>query len=478
MLDDTIAAIATPPGEGGIGIVRVSGPEAPAILAALFRPARPWRRRIGGMERPLGPRSHHLYYGHLVDPASGEVVDEVMAVLMRAPRSYTRQDTVEVSCHGGAATLQRALELVLRHGARPAGPGEFTLRAFANGRIDLAQAEAVLDVIRARTEAGLRVALDQLGGRLSAEVRAARREVLDVLAYLTALIDFAEEDIPAQDVAGPLARARARVAELLAGADAGMLVRHGARAALVGLPNAGKSSLLNALLRHARAIVTPIPGTTRDTLEESFYLRPPAGAGQPSAPIPGLQVVLVDTAGIRAGTDDLVERLGIERSQAALRAADVALFVVDGSRPLDPDNAAIADRLAGRPTILVRHKRDLPPAVTDDELARLAPGAPIVASSAVEPEGTAELEAALWEGLTAGLVVSDAPLVTNPRHKAALARALGALDAARATQQAGLPADFVTIDLRAALDALGEITGESVGDDLLEAIFSRFCIGK
>lgn len=457
MLDDTIAAVATPPGEGGIGVVRVSGPAALAILGRVFVPARAWGRR--------GPRSHLLRYGRLIDPDTGEALDEAMAVFMQAPRTYTRQDVVELSCHGGAVPLQGALEAVLRCGARLAGPGEFTLRAFANGRLDLAQAEAVLDVIRARTDAGLRLALDQLGGSLSAEVMAARRELLDVLAYLTALIDFAEEDIPAQDVAGPLARSRERVAVLLAGADAGLLVRQGLRAALVGLPNAGKSSLLNALLRHNRAIVTDIPGTTRDTLEETLNLR-------------GIPLVLVDTAGIRAGTTDPVERLGIERSERALASADLVLFVVDASRPLEPANREIAERITGRRTILVAHKRDLPRQVAAAELAELVPGARGVATSAVEPDGIAGLESAIWELAHAGLPASDAPLVTNPRHKSALARALAGLDHARATLDAGLPADFVTIDVRAALDALGEITGERVGDDLLDAIFSRFCIGK
>ncbi len=461
-LDDTIAAISTPIGEGGIGIVRLSGPQAGDILGRIFAARPDGFRKPVGSERPLSPR--HLHYGHVVDPATGEVVDEVLAVFMPAPRTYTRQDVVEINGHGGIVPLRRVLELCLQHGARLASPGEFTVRAFLNGRLDLAQAEAVLDIVQAKTAAGLRVAVDQLAGRLSGEVRAVRGQLLEVLAYLTALVDFEHEDIPVQDVAGPLAAVRERLEQLLAGADQGLVYRHGVRTAIVGRPNVGKSSLLNALLRTSRAIVTPIPGTTRDTLEETLNLQ-------------GVPVVLVDTAGITE-PGDVIERLGVERSRAALAQADLALLVVDGSQPLQETDWQIAAAVGDKAAIVVVNKVDV---WGGGEWAGegLLPDVPRVAVSALTGQGLEALEQAIVERVFAGQVlVSDVPLVSSARHKEALARALEHVAAAQATHQQNLPADFVTIDLTAAVDALGAITGETATDDLLATIFSRFCVGK
>ena len=451
-LDDTIAAISTPLGEGGIGIVRLSGEEALPILRRLFR----------GVRGDDVMESRRLYYGHIVDPASGEVVDEVLVSYMRAPYTYTRQDVVEINAHGGIVPLRRILELTLRHGARLASPGEFTVRAFLNGRIDLAQAEAVLDIVQAKTEAGLRVAVDQLGGRLSQEVQALRARLVDVLAYLEASIDFPEDEIPPQDIAPALEQARSQIERLLARADRGMIYRQGVRAAIVGRPNVGKSTLLNALLRTERAIVTPIPGTTRDTLEETMNLR-------------GIPLVLVDTAGI-AATEDLIERLGVERSREALRRADLALLVVDGSEPLTEADREIAGLVGQRPAILVINKNDLPQVVTELDLL---PDAPRVRISALTGEGLETLEEAMVEAVFSGRVmVSDEPLVSNPRHKALLQRALEHVASAQEAHGQELPADFIAIDLTAAVNALGEITGETVSEDLLESIFSHFCVGK
>ncbi|KPL87791.1 tRNA uridine-5-carboxymethylaminomethyl(34) synthesis GTPase MnmE [Ardenticatena maritima] len=452
-LDDTIAAIATPVGEGGIGIVRISGPEALAILRRLFRPARP---------RPF--ESHRLMYGHIVDPHTGDVVDEVMAVYMRAPHTYTRQDVVEIHGHGGMAPLRAVLSLVLSAGARLAEPGEMTLRAFLNGRIDLAQAEAVLDVVRARTEAGLQAALRQLGGHLSDDIRHARQMLLDVLAHLTALIDFPEDDVPPQDIAPDLERVAAHLERLIATADRGMLLREGVRVAIVGRPNVGKSSLLNRLLRHDRAIVTDIPGTTRDVLEETLNVR-------------GIPVVVVDTAGIRQ-TQDVVEAIGVERSRAAIAQADLVLLVLDASQPLTDEDHAIAAEVEGRPAIVVLNKTDLPRRLFPDNVPFL-PAAPRVELSAQQGEGLDRLEETIFEQVTGGHVMPlHGALVTNPRHKAALQRALDHVRAAQSTYAAGLPADFITIDLHSAVNALGEITGETATEDLLDTIFSRFCIGK
>lgn len=459
-LDDTIAAISTPIGEGGIGIVRMSGPEAHAILQKLFVKGKPANIQypISNIQRP-----NYLLYGHIIDPETSEVIDEVLVSYMKAPRTYTRQDVAEINCHGGIAPLRRTLELCLRQGARLASPGEFTLRAFINGRIDLAQAEAVLDIVRAKTEAGLRVAVGQLEGRLSEQVRSVRRRLVDVLAYLEATIDFEEDEIPEQDIAPDLEEVRRQLEKLLAHADRGIIYRQGIRTAIVGRPNVGKSSLLNALLRTSRAIVTPIPGTTRDTLEETLNLQ-------------GIPLVLVDTAGIVAETEDVIEQLGIERSRSALAQADLALLVVDGSEPLTEADRQIAGLAAGKTAILVVNKIDLPRAVGDFDILTEATQVEI---SALTGEGLEELEGAIVEVVFSGQVLaSDEPLVSSPRHKDILKRALDHLASAREAHAGGMPADFVAIDLTSAVNALGEITGETVTEDLLETIFSEFCVGK
>lgn len=459
-LDDTIAGIATALGEAGIGVLRISGPDARPILQRLFRPA----GRLGTWT----PESHRMVYGHVIDPETGAVVDEAMAVWMQAPRSYTRQDVVEIQTHGGATVLRSALGLVLAAGARLAEPGEMTLRAFLNGRLDLAQAEAVLDVVRARTEAGLQVAQAQLGGALSQEIRQARAALLEVLAHLSALIDFPEDDVPPQAIRPQLDEAERVLAELLKTADRGILLREGLRVAIVGRPNVGKSSLLNRLLRHERAIVTEIPGTTRDLLEESLSIR-------------GIPVVLADTAGIRE-TSDVVEALGVARSRAALERADLVLLVLDASQPLTDEDRALAASVAGRPVIIVWNKIDLLDGASRPEAHDAPlPEAPRVEVSARTGEAIADLEALVWELVMGGQVVATTgreALVSNPRHKAAIRTALNNLRAARSGLDEGLPADFLTIDLTAAVNALGEITGETATEDLLDVIFSRFCIGK
>ncbi len=457
-LDDTIAAIATPTGEGGIGIVKISGPQAPAILSRLFEPA-------GGRHGRVAALPRRLTWGRIRDPRTGRLVDEVLAVLMPAPHSYTREDVVEIQSHGGIVAVRHILELALWAGARAAGPGEMTLRAFLNGRLDLAQAEAVLDVVTARTDAALRVAVDQLGGHLSARVRPVRARLVGVLAYLEASIDFVEDEIPPQDIGPSLSHVAAGLVELLATAERGMIYRQGVRAAIVGRPNVGKSSLLNALLRGERAIVTPIPGTTRDTLEETLNLS-------------GVPLILVDTAGIRLHAENEVEQLGIERSRAALQRADLALFVVDGSQPLEALDHAVARLVDTKPALVTINKCDIPGegAVASGDLL---PDAPHRRISALTGQGLAELEQAILELLLGGQVnASDTPLVSNPRHKAALSRALDHVRAALDGEQDAVSADLLAIDVRDAVDALGEITGETAGEDLLEAIFSQFCVGK
>ncbi len=484
MQNDTIAAIATPPGVGGIGVIRVSGPEAFArVLPLLQRPS----RKAGELPQYTGftlPSSHMLTYGHVIDPNTSEMLDEVLAAFMRAPHTYTREDVVEISGHGGPLVLQRILRLVLSQGIRMANPGEFTLRAFLNGRLDLAQAEAVMDLISAQTEAGQRLAIQQLRGRISDQVQEARRTVLDVVARIEASIDFPEEDVPVPQPADlqPLIEiAIQQVNALLAGSEQGRLYRQGLRTAIIGRPNVGKSSLLNALLRSERAIVTPIAGTTRDTVEEVVNLR-------------GIPLHLIDTAGITP-SDDPVEQIGVQRSRTAAETADVILLVFDGAEPLSEQDRLVSQEVQAmdRPVILVVNKADRPQCLEINQLHSMwADGShgvdtsamstinrPLVMTSTLMGTGLSELEETIAELVLAGKTVQgESALVTSARHSEALRRTVEHLRASLIPLQQGLPLDFVSIDLRAAYDALGEVTGETASEDLLERIFSEFCIGK
>jgi len=445
MYQDTIVAISTPLGEGGIGIVRLSGAEARPIAETIFQGKLSNRR---------------LSYGHIIDPDSSEVVDEVLVSYMPAPHTYTREDVVEINCHGGPLPLQRILQLALRCGARLANPGEFTLRAFLNGRIDLAQAESVLDIVTARTQASLRLALQGLRGGLSGAVKSLRSELMSTLAYLTARIDFPEDEVEPQDVVQSLSESLARLRGLIATADSGIVYRQGVRTAIVGRPNVGKSSLLNRLLRQNRSIVTPIPGTTRDTVEEVVNLR-------------GVPFLLVDTAGI-IHSKDVVESLGVERSRRAVEQADLVLLVLDISEPLTDADRDIIALIGDRPALVAANKSDLRQEAQIDGLPW-----EVVRTSALTGDGLSELEARMVNLALGGDVVTcDALMVANPRHKAALERAEKSLVQALDGVASGLPDDFITIDLTAALNCLGEITGETVHEELLEAIFSNFCVGK
>jgi tRNA modification GTPase len=450
---DTIAAISTPLGEGGIGVVRVSGPAAVAVAAALFRGA--------GGQGPETFASHTAHYGRVVEPGTGEMIDECVLTLFRGPHSYTGEDVAELSCHGSNVVLARVLDAARRCGARLAEPGEFTRRAFLNGRLDLARAEAVSDVIRARTEAALRVATRQLEGRLSATIRALRTELITLLAEIEAAIDFPDDVAPpdAAEVATRLEATRAGAEALLRTADAGRIYREGAGVVIAGRPNVGKSSLLNALLRENRAIVTPIPGTTRDVIEESVNIR-------------GIPLRAIDTAGLRE-TPDPVEQIGVGRSRQQLAAADLVLIVVDASAGLAPEDRAILGEVAGKRSILVANKCDLGDRLTD------LPSLPAVRTVATRGEGIEELEEAI-----AGCLVGDAGAgadgvwVSNVRHRARLEAAAAAVAAARNAVGAGFEQDVVAIDVKIAAEALGEITGETVTEETISQIFARFCVGK
>jgi len=445
MYNDTIAAISTPIGEGGIGIVRLSGPEALSIASKLFT------EKLA---------DHRVVHGHIIDPNTKEIVDEVLTCYMAAPHTYTAEDVVEINCHGGPIPLQAILELLLKHGARLANPGEFTLRAFLNGRIDLAQAESVLDIIRAKTAASLRVAMQGLKGNLSSSIKSIRTDLMNALAYLTARIDFPEDEIDEQNIIPILKEARDKLQKIADSADQGIIYRQGIKTAIVGRRNVGKSSLLNRLLKQNRAIVSPVPGTTRDTLEEIVNIR-------------GVPFVLVDTAGL-AAHHGLVESLGAERSREAIIKADFVLLVIDSSVPLRSTDKDIINMLSEKSVLVAANKSDLKRKAKLDDIPF-----EIVYVSALTGEGIDQLENRMATSVLGGKVLSsDLLLVSNPRHKACLEQAIKHLDQALAGIDSQIPDDFVTIDLTSALNALGEITGETVNDELLEIIFSNFCIGK
>ncbi|MDR1816314.1 MAG: tRNA uridine-5-carboxymethylaminomethyl(34) synthesis GTPase MnmE [Clostridiales Family XIII bacterium] len=487
---DTIAAISTAPGEGGIGIVRMSGARAGEILARVFV------RPLTAVHNETFP-DRAMVYGHVVDPGSGEVVDEVLAVLMRGPGSYTGEDVCEIQCHGGTVPLRRILEICYREGAAPAAPGEFTKRAFLNGRIDLVQAGAVADLIRAGTERSYRAARAQAEGRLSARIREARELLLSALAEAVARMDYPEafeDEGKSLSFSGLSRESRKIVDELLASVEEGRLVRDGLRVCIVGAPNVGKSSLFNALARENAAIVTAVPGTTRDALEIWLNVR-------------GMPVMLVDTAGIREAAGE-IEALGIEKSRERMAAADVLLFVLDGSRPItDEDRAVAADLDAGKRTFLVLNKQDLPQAVSPEEARALAPHAGAVISLSAAGADSGRQDAApttttVGDGLARPATPDDAAgvraleealvrvagegapaagggaLVTRAWQAELLARAAAELDEAEEIFAHGDAPEFAEVNLRAAYEALGELIGETYTDDILDRVFSDFCVGK
>lgn len=466
---DTIAAVATPPGAGAIGIVRVSGPLSPSLASSLIKLSGP---------KPLDqcdPRQIHL--GLLHD--SGAPVDQVMAVLFRAPQSYTGEDVLEIYCHGGGAVLKRALDLVLSRGARPAEPGEFSQRAFLNGKLDLAQAEAVADMIAARTEPARAAAWSQMQGSLSRKVQDIRGVLLELLAHLEVNLDHSDDatvgpTLAAEAMAQKLNGCNQILDELLRGYEYGRLLKEGVRVAIVGRPNVGKSSLLNRLLRSDRAIVTDVPGTTRDTLEEGFDLF-------------GIPAVLIDTAGIRDAHSDPVEKIGIERTHRAIEEADLVLALFDRSEPLAEGDRTIAALLRSKnKKCAVLNKSDLPTKINPSDVADMIGGGPVASVSSLSGAGIEDLLMTLKELASSrpGTGTLDAPpdaaplWVTSVRHRDCLARARASLERAQdACKEADMD-ECTALEIREALDALGELVGETVTEDVLNEIFSRFCIGK
>lgn len=454
---DTIAAIATPLGESGIGVIRISGSKAYDVGDAIFQ---------SKSSLPLAQRrDRSIQYGLIVDD-DGKAVDEVILLIMKGPRSYTAEDVLEIQCHGGRQSLSEILGLVLRHGARLANPGEFTQRAFVNGRIDLAQAEAVMDVIQAKSAQGLTSAVSQLEGRLSRVVGDMRLHLTDFITRLEVTVDYPEEDledIEVPDIAGAIREMERRLDDMLAESKSGRMMRDGVMAAIAGTPNAGKSSLLNRFLETERAIVTDVPGTTRDVIEEWISIQ-------------GVPICLVDTAGIRS-TDDTVEQIGVRRAKEYMDRADIILVVVDQSRPLQEEDRQILETAKGRQALIVLNKEDLQPAFKTEELQSY--GLPILSISASTGVGMGALKDAMLSlALKQGLTAAQSALLANTRHIELVRQSREALQRALDTIEAGMPVDCAIVDIREAWELLGSITGDTVHDDIIEEIFSRFCLGK
>ena len=481
MVEETIAAIATAPGEGGIGIIRISGPEALAVLGRVFVPAQKKKAACGcdgGADSSsnadgcdggndgfvLAPRMMH--YGHVYE--DGELIDEVMAVYFKAPHSYTAEDVVEIQCHGGIVSQRRILGLVLRKGARMAEPGEFTKRAFLNGRLDLSQAEAVIDLIKAKSDKSFDVALTQLEGGFSAQVKELRARLVDCLVNISVNIDYPDEDIEQltfDKLSTDLTEIDGGVKKLLASYDTGRILSEGLAVCIVGKPNVGKSSLMNALLRRSRAIVTEIPGTTRDTIEEMMNIR-------------GIPIRLTDTAGIRK-TEDEIERIGIEKSKEAFNNSDLIIYMTDMSRPLTAEDMDIMEYAAGRRVIAVLNKSDLEPAIAEGDVATHLPDAHIIKASLKGGSGIEEIENLIEEMVYGGQVKqSEAAVVTNVRHKNLLEQADKSLGDAIEMAKLCQPLELLEIDVNNAYELLGEIIGEEVSGDIIDEVFARFCLGK
>jgi tRNA modification GTPase len=454
--DDTIAAISTPLGEGGLAVIRLSGTRALAIADQVFVPPG------GSAFKPSAAPTHTVHYGKIT--RQGQIIDEVMLTILRAPRTFTREDMIEISGHGGVLCAKLILDTVLEQGARLALPGEFTKRAFLNGRIDLAQAEAVVDLIGSRTKLALIAANEQLSGKLSRRIDQLRDRMLRTLAHIEAHIDFPDEDIAPdtmEQILASLEQCVGTMDELLRTAHEGQVLRRGLRTAIIGRPNVGKSSLLNHLLGRERAIVSPVPGTTRDTIEETADVR-------------GIPVVFVDTAGLR-DSDDMIEQEGVRRSQQALARADLILHVLDHSAPLTAaDRQQLADS-EPRPRILVRNKADLPRQLEIPEPLQT----PVVEVSCLTGQGTEQLKDAIKARVWSGEIRNEMlEVIINSRHQDALARARNSAGAAIDALRKAAALDLVAVDLRIAVNAIGEIVGKTSTEDLLDSIFSQFCIGK
>ncbi len=460
IMEDTIAAVATAYGEGGIGIIRMSGEESKPILDKIFVP--------NGREYKESIINKRLYYGHIVDPDDGHMVDEVLAVYMKAPETYTTEDVVEIYCHGSIVALRKTLALTLRNGARLAEQGEFTKRAFLNGRLDLSQAEAVIDMIRAKTDKTFDVAISQMEGALSSRIGEIRRVLMDLLVDITVNLDYPDEDIEImtyQKLCESTSQIGDMIEKLLSTSNTGRIIRDGLNVAIIGKPNVGKSSLMNALLKESRAIVTEIPGTTRDTIEEVISIK-------------DIPVKLTDTAGIRE-TEDHIEKIGIEKSKESFNRADLIIFIVDGSSSLSREDRKIMSVLGERKVILLINKTDLGIAVEEEEINTVLPQAKVIRTAIRENIGIEELEQEIVSLVYGGQVrQEESLLVTNVRHTELLEKARTAIREANAMAEKSEALDFIEVDVRRCFELLGEIIGEAVTEDIIDQVFARFCLGK
>ena len=458
MTGDTIAAIATAMSASGIGIIRISGDDSMEIISKVYRSK-------GGKKKIKEAESHTIHYGFIYD--NDTMIDEVLVMIMKGPRSYTGEDTVEIDCHGGVLAMKKVLEAVIHAGARPAEPGEFTKRAFLNGRIDLSQAEAVIDVIQAKNEYALKSSLSQLKGSVLTSIKEIRSSILYHIAYIESALDDPEHislDGYPQELLEVVDNEQKEVKRLLKTSSDGKMIQEGIQTVILGKPNAGKSSLLNLLIGENRAIVTDIAGTTRDILEEYITLH-------------GISLKIIDTAGIRE-TKDIVEKIGVDRAREMAQKADLILYVVDSSVPLDENDEEIMEMLTGKKAIILYNKTDLQPEI-QPEILKEKTGHPVIPISAKEEKGITELEEQIKEMFFGGEIsFNDEVYITNARHKAALEEADRSLDLVRNSIKMGMPEDFFSIDLMNAYENLGKILGESVGEDLVNEIFSKFCMGK
>lgn len=460
MQEDTIAAIATPIGEGGIGIVRISGPRALEIVKNIFK------AKYKKLDRD---KSHKMIYGHVYNKRTGDIVDEVLVCYMKAPYSYTREDIVEINCHGGIIPLKETLELVLTEGARLAGPGEFSKRAFLNGRIDLAQAESIIDIIRSKTKTGLKLAVSQLKGDLSRKINAMQNKLLQVIAKVEVTIDFPEDDLEEAtgkeiiDTAKDLIK---QVESLIRGAETGIIYREGIKVAIIGKPNVGKSSLLNALLKEKRAIVTDVPGTTRDIIEEVINMQ-------------GIPLRIIDTAGLRE-TKDIVEKIGVEKTRDIIKKADLVLLVLDAADGLSAQDTAIMKLAIKKRRIYIVNKADVKvKKINQHDLYKFDDQGQFIWISAKMKTGLDVLEDRIVNMILSEKIdISENVIVANLRHKKALEKAALHLDGAISSIMNQVPIDIVAIDLREAWESLGEINGTAISENLIERIFQDFCVGK